>query len=53
MAGEGMVNFGVPRFMVFLRNSKCGTMLGFERRSFAVTNIVGGFASAPLNWVSK
>ena len=44
-----MVNFGVPFFTTLFRNWKCGTMLGFVRRSLPVTNMVGGFASAPLN----
>jgi hypothetical protein len=29
MAGEGMVNLGIPFFTTDFRNWKCGTMLGF------------------------
>ena len=49
MAGEGMVNLGVPFFTTDFKNWKCGTMLGFVRRSLRLTNIVGGVASTPLN----
>src|SRR5688500_17916908 len=49
MAGEGMVNFGTPLVVIFLRNWKCGTMLGLVRRSLRLTNMVGGVASTPLN----
>src|SRR5688572_8861492 len=47
MAGEGMVNFGIPLLTMLFRNWKCGTMLGLERLILPVTLKSGGCSSVP------
>src|SRR6266446_10514977 len=46
-----MVNLGV-RFATSLRNLKCSSMLGFERRIFPFTIMKGGCSSVFLNFAS-
>ncbi len=47
IAGDGMVNFGVPRFTTDFRNLKWSSMLGLERRIFPVTLNSGGCSPVP------
>src|SRR5688500_1656321 len=48
MAGEGIVNFGVPFLTRPFRNTKWSSMLGFVRRTFAESLNIGGCSS--LAW---